>query len=316
LLRVHRCDGKEWREVAGAAGLDAARGGAPCWIEVVEPDADERVQLHEKLALDDRDVADALEKEHPPVFRESASYVFIIVHAPLSSEQRTTRKVALFLGKTWVVSVLRAPVPLLDPLVEQLRRHPEHYLAAPERVAHAFLSRMADVFEERIDELIDRAERIEEEAIDTKSRDLLSRLHQLRRRSAHFARVVRVQRDVCQAIARGDTPFFSRDIAPFMRDVADHMLRIYDLLESVRDGILAARDTYLTAVNNQLNLAMRTLTAAATILLPLGLIASIFGMNFEQMPLLKNPAGFWIAMAAMGVLAGGMALFFKRRRWL
>jgi len=94
------------------------------------------------------------------------------------------------------------------------------------------------------------------------------------------------------------------------------MLRIYDLLESVRNGILAARDTYLTAVNNQLNLAMRTLTAVATILLPLGLVAGVFGMNFEHLPLLKDPRGFWIVVAGMAALAGVMAVFFKRRSWL
>jgi len=316
VLRVHRCDGKEWRTTEGAAGLERARDGSPCWIEAIEPDASERTLLHERLGLHEMALGDALEKEHPPVFREFDDHVFIIVHAPATSEQRATRKVALFLGKTWVVTLLRAPVALLDPLLEQMRRHPDHYLGAPERIAHAFLAHMSDVFEERVDELIDRSERLEEEATEIASRDLLPRLHQLRRRAAHFARIVRVQRDVYQAIARGDTPFFSRDVAPFLRDAADHMLRIYDLLESVRDGILAARDTYLTAVNNQLNLAMRTLTAVATIMLPLGLIASVFGMNFDRMPLLKEPYGFWILVAGMGVLAGGMALFFKRRSWL
>jgi len=316
VLRVHRCDGKEWRTTEGAVGLERARDGSPCWIEAVEPDAAERALLREKLGLHELALGDALEKEHPPVFREFDDHVFIIVHAPATSEQRSTRKVALFLGKTWVVTLLRKPAPLLDPLIEQMRRHPNHYLVAPERVAHAILSHMADVFEERVDELIDRAEGLEEEATERVSRDLLPRLHQLRRRSAHFARVVRVQRDVYQSIARGDSPFFSREIAPYLRDVADHMLRIYDLLESVRDGILAARDTYLTAVNNQLNLAMRTLTAVATILLPLGLVAGVFGMNFEHLPLLKDPRGFWIVVAGMAALAGVMAVFFKRRSWL
>lgn len=316
MLRVHRCDGKEWRTTEGAAGLERARDGSPCWIEAIEPDASERTLLHERLGLHEMALGDALEKEHPPVFREFDDHVFIIVHAPATSEQRATRKVALFLGKTWVVTLLRAPAPLLEPLIEQMRRHPDHYLVAPERVAHAVLAHMADVFEDRVDELIDRSERLEEEATERVSRDLLPRLHQLRRRAAHFARVVRTQRDVYQAIARGDSPFFSREIAPFLRGDADHMLRIYDLLESVRDGILAARDTYLTAVNNQLNLAMRTLTAVATILLPLGLVASVFGMNFEHMPLLKDPRGFWFVVAGMGAVAGVMAVFFKRRSWL
>jgi magnesium transporter len=304
-----------WRTDEGAAALRGVREGPCCWVEAVATDAAEVAALREHLGLHEIALRDALEQEHPPVFREFPDHLFAIVHAPESSERRATRKVAIFLGANWVVTLLRAPVPLLKPLIDQMRRHPDHYLVAPERVAHAVLNHMADVFEERVDELIDRSERLEEEAVESAPRDLLTRLHQLRRRSAHFARVVRTQRDVCQSIARGDTAFFSRDIAPFLRDVADHMLRIYDLLESVRDGILAARDSYLTAVSNQLNRAMKTLTALATILLPLGLVAGIFGMNFERMPLLRDAHGFWIVLGVMALCAGTMALWFRRRRW-
>jgi magnesium transporter len=94
------------------------------------------------------------------------------------------------------------------------------------------------------------------------------------------------------------------------------MLRVYDLLEAVRDGILAARDSYLTAINNQLSLAMRTLTAVATILLPLGLVAGVFGMNFKRMPLLDWPAGFWIVVGSMVTTALGLFAWFKLRKWL
>jgi magnesium transporter len=283
---------------------------------VVAPDDAERAALCAEFGLQRLSLEDALEQEHPPTFREFANHLFMIVHAPESSTQRATRKVALFLGEKFVVTLVRAPLPLLAPLAARLRQHDAHYLCAPERVAQAVLAFMTDVFEERVDELIDVAERLDEEALEGSRPEFLERLHKLRRRSAFFARVVRTQRDVCQSIARGDTRFFSRDILPFLRDVADHMLRIYDLLEAVRDNILAARDSYLTAMNTQLNLAMRTLTAVATIILPLGLVASVFGMNFERMPLLKNPAGFWILMGAMAASAAGLWAWFKKRSWL
>jgi magnesium transporter len=316
MVRVNRLVDGRWSAAEGVAALAGARQGACAWVEAVAPDAAERAALCSEFGLHQLALDDALEQEHPPTFREFPDHLFMIVHAPESSERRTTRKVALFLGETFVITVLRAPLPLLAPLTDRLKRHDDHYLLAPERIAQAVLAFMTDVFEERVDELIDFAEQLDEEALESARPEFLERLHKLRRRTAYFARVVRTQRDVCQSIARGDTRFFSRDIGPFLRDVADHMLRIYDLLESVRDNILAARDSYLTAMNTQLNLAMRTLTAVATIILPLGLVASVFGMNFERMPLLKNPAGFWILMGAMAAAAAGLWAWFKRRRWL
>lgn len=316
MVRVTRLVDGRAQTVEGSAALAGARGGSPCWVEAVAPDEAERAALCAAFGLKKLALDDAVETEHPPTFREFEGHLFIIVHAPDSSERRTTRKVALFLGADFVVTVLRAPLPLLDPLLERLRQHPDHYLCAPERIVQAHLDFMADVFEERVDELIDLTEKLDGEAMEGAQPDFLERLHKLRRRASHFARVVRAQRDVCQSIARGDVRYFSRDVLPFLRDVADHMLRIYDLLEAVRDNVLAARDSHLTAMNTQLNLAMRTLTAVATIILPLGLVASIFGMNFDSMPLLKTPGGFWILSGAMAAIAGALWFWFKRRRWL
>jgi magnesium transporter len=316
MLRVHRLVGERWSSAEGAAALAGARGGPPCWVEAVAPDAAECAALCAGLGLHRLALDEALEPEHPPTFGEFEEHLFLIVHAPDSSERRTTRKVALFLGAKFVVTVVRTPLPLLAPLMERLQQHPDHYLCAPERIAQAHLAFMADVFEERVDELIDATEKLDEEALERARPDFLARLHRLRRRASHFTRVVRTQRDICQSLARGDVRFFSREMLPFLRDAADHILRVYDLLEAVRDNVLAARDSHLTAMNTQLNLAMRTLTAVATIILPLGLIASIFGMNFDGMPLLKNPAGFWILMGAMAAIAAALWAWFKRRSWL
>jgi magnesium transporter len=316
MVRVNRLVDGRWSAAEGVAALAGARRGTACWVEAVAPDAAECAALCAEFGLHQLSLDDALEQEHPPTFREFPDHLFMIVHAPESSERRTTRKVALFLGENFVVTVLRAPLPLLAPLIDRMKQHDDHYLCAPERIAQAVLAFMTDVFEERVDELIDAAERLDEEALESARPEFLERLHKLHRRTAYFARIVRTQRDVCQSIARGDTRFFSREISPFLRDVADHMLRIYDLLEAVRDNILAARDSYLTALNTQLNVAMRTLTAVATIILPLGLVASVFGMNFDGMPLLHARFGFWILMAAMAVTAVALWGWFKRRRWL
>jgi magnesium transporter len=316
MIFVNRLDGGRWNSEEGVGALASAVRGTPCWAGAIAPDAAECDALCDRFGLERLALDDALVPEHPPAFREFDHYVLMIVHAPESSERKATRKVALFLGADFVVSVVRAPLPLLAPLVERLRQHPDHYLRAPERIAQAHLAFMADVFEERVDELIDATEKLDGEAMEGARPDFLERLHKLRRRSSHFARVVRAQRDACQSIARGDVRFFSREILPFLRDAADHMLRVYDLLEAVRDNVLAARDSHLTAMNTQLNVAMRTLTAVATIILPLGLIASIFGMNFDGMPLLKNPAGFWILIGAMAALAAALWGWFKRRSWL
>jgi Mg2+ and Co2+ transporter CorA len=73
---------------------------------------------------------------------------------------------------------------------------------------------------------------------------------------------------------------------------------------------------HFNAQSNRTNDIMRTLTVLTAIFLPLNLIAGIFGMNFEHIPLLHSDSGFWWAMTSMGLIALALALLFWRKRYL
>jgi magnesium transporter len=61
---------------------------------------------------------------------------------------------------------------------------------------------------------------------------------------------------------------------------------------------------------------MRTLTVITALFMPLTLITGIFGMNFAEMPLLKDKSGFWITVGIMMMIVVGLLLFFWRKRYL
>jgi len=73
---------------------------------------------------------------------------------------------------------------------------------------------------------------------------------------------------------------------------------------------------HFSAQSHRTNDIMRTLTVLTAIFLPLNLIAGIFGMNFEFIPLLHVRAGFWLALVGMGVTAAGLSVYFWRKRYL
>jgi magnesium transporter len=201
VLRLHRLRDKQWQTEEGIDAVVAAtkdRNGGPIWVEAIAPDAAECAALVRQFALRERLLEDAVEPLTPPVLREFDEHLFLIVHAPETSNRKETRKIALFLGDRWLVTVVRAPLPLLEPLVAQLKRHPDYYLSRADFIAEAILDHMAQVFEERVDEMIDQVEAISDRVLEDPDRGALPELHQLRRRAAAFTRIVRAQRDVCQ----------------------------------------------------------------------------------------------------------------------
>ena len=100
------------------------------------------------------------------------------------------------------------------------------------------------------------------------------------------------------------------------RDVLEHIERVVRHVRRLEQNAETAVQMHFSAQSNRANDIMRTLTVLTAIFLPLNLIAGIFGMNFDFIPLIHQQSGFWWAMASMGLTAVGLSVFFWRKRYL
>jgi Mg2+ and Co2+ transporter CorA len=100
------------------------------------------------------------------------------------------------------------------------------------------------------------------------------------------------------------------------RDVLEHIERVLHHVQRLEQNAETTVQMHFNAQSHRTNEIMRTLTVLTAIFLPLNLIAGIFGMNFEFIPLLHVSSGFWWALVAMGLTAAGLVLFFWRKRYL
>jgi magnesium transporter len=100
------------------------------------------------------------------------------------------------------------------------------------------------------------------------------------------------------------------------RDVIEHIERVVHHARRLEQSAETVVQIHFSAQSNRTNDIMRTLTALTAIFLPLNLIAGIFGMNFEFIPLLHLPSGFWWAMGAMAFVAVALGVVFWRKDYL
>lgn len=100
------------------------------------------------------------------------------------------------------------------------------------------------------------------------------------------------------------------------RDVLEHIERVVHHVRRLEQSAETAVQMHFNAQGNRTNDIMRTLTALTAIFLPLNLIAGIFGMNFEFIPLIHQQSGFWWAMGSMVFIAVGLGVLFWRKRYL
>lgn len=100
------------------------------------------------------------------------------------------------------------------------------------------------------------------------------------------------------------------------RDVLEHIERVVHHVRRLEQNAETAVQMHFSVQSHRANDIMRVLTVLTAIFLPLNLIAGIFGMNFEFIPLIHKADGFWIAMGSMGAIAVTLVLVFWRKRYL
>src|SRR5262249_51495296 len=124
-------------------------------------------------------------------------------------------------------------------------------------------------------------------------------------------------REVLARLVRGEFELVDEREIAYYRNVFDHLVRYTELIEAAREMVSDLMQTHLSAASNRLNQVMKTLTMISTVVLPMSLIAGIYGMNFAESvwPPFDSTWGFWYAMGLMvftGVLAFSL---FRWRRW-
>ena len=100
------------------------------------------------------------------------------------------------------------------------------------------------------------------------------------------------------------------------RDVLEHIERVVHHVRRMEQSAEAAVQMHFSAQSHRTNDIMRTLTALTAVFLPLNLITGFFGMNFEFLPIIHSPAGFWWTFGSMVLLVVVVVSVFWRKRYL
>jgi len=120
---------------------------------------------------------------------------------------------------------------------------------------------------------------------------------------------------VLRDLERTKQRYLQEELEIYFDDISDAAERIWDTLENYKEVIEGLESTNEAVLSHQLNDSFRILTAASVVLLPLTLIASVFGMNV-QFPGEGESITFYLILALMAVLLVALVILFRRRGWL
>jgi magnesium transporter len=245
-------------------------------------------------------------------------HLFCVLRIPDTSHEQITEQFSLFLGQNYLVTFQERPGDNFD-LVRAGLRH-EHSVTRqgvrPDYLAYRLIDASIDAYFPILEALGNRLDTLDERTGAGDGQEAFADLHGVKRELLLLRRALWPLRDAISELRSEVTPFITDTTRVYLRDCYDHTVQLIDLLESYRDIAGDVRDFYLSSISNRMNEIMKTLTVISTIFLPLSFIASVYGMNFTNMPLLHWRYGYAVSLGMMLAVAVGMLLNFKWRGWL
>lgn len=288
--------------------------GGWVWVDVSGESPETIRRICTSFQVDAYFIEEALTAGSLPVLEEQRDLIYVVLNSFGTQEDGRLGpgEVDIFVGENFILSVHDRDLFSTSLVVERFEQGIG--LTAPSPAG--LLAHLAMVGSRRLPPLIDQLEiqldSLEELAMRADPR-ALNEVYALRRDVIVLRRVLVPQRQIYDELAEGGHPLIDEVSRRAFEKVADYQNQILESLEAARSLLGSVFETHRGAVADQTNEIVRVLTVFSAIMLPLGLIAGIFGMNFIDIPLAEQTWGFWVLVGAMAVGAIALWLYFGRR---
>jgi magnesium transporter len=254
--------------------------------------------------------------EYPTFLVVVARTVAFCESTPDDPYDLETANLTIFVTRNAIVTAHTQPSPVVQQLVQRIRMNPDLLDRGPARVAHLALDAAVDAYFPILDALDEFVDDLEQRVFGQFDEAMLQEIFKVKRLVISLRRLLGPQRDVLSQLTNRPSPFLPADAQLYFRDVYDHMLRITDALDGYRDLLSSTLDSYLTQVSNRLGSVSKSLAVVGALSVPFVVIAGVFGMNFERIPLSHHPYGFEIMFGLQLLLGIGLLVALRKRGWL
>ena len=294
------------------------------WVNIERPTERETEYLAQNYPFHPLDLDDCLSRIQRPKIDEYKDYLFLVFHFPVfNTETQVTKpsQLSVFIGEKYLITLHKGE---LKPLVKLFREcqideesRQENFSQGSSYLLYRIIDRLVDYCLPILNKIGDNIERTEDNIFSSKGMPkAIEDISILRRDVISFRRIIWPMRAVISSLEPKIHRFTKMDMKVYFGDMVDHVDKIWDGLDEYKEIIEGLSDTHDSLATNRTNEVMRRLTVIATILLPITVVASIFGMNIPLGPFRDSPySALYISLICLAIIIG-MLYFFRRQRWI
>ncbi len=293
------------------------------WINIERPGPVDQAWLEEHFEFHALDYEDVRSRNQRPKIDEYDDYLFIVLNFPVYDKavgRLNAGELDIFVGPDFIITLPNEPLQPVEYLFERCRANEEIREQLFSKGAGYLLYKIVDDSFDycfpMLRKIGNKLDRLEEEIFDEgRSEEVVRDLSNVKQEIINFRKIIRPQRPVLRDLERSKQRYIAEDLELYFDDIVDASERIWDMLENYKEVVEALEDTNESVLSHRVNDILRVLTAFSVVILPLTLLASIWGMNVG-VPGEGSETAFWVIIASMAGLLVGMLGYFRHRGWL
>jgi magnesium transporter len=292
------------------------------WLHIEQPSTLERAWLAEHFDFHALDLEDVMSRNQRPKIDEYPDYLFIVLHFPVFDKQvgrLNAGELDLFVGPDFLITIPNQPLQPISYLFERCRTSEEmreqYFSKGSGYLLYHVVDQSFDYCFPMLRKIGNKLEQLEEDIFIGRGEEIVRDISNVKQEIINFRKIIRPQRTVLPDLERTKQRYLADELEIYFDDVVDASERIWDMLENYKEVVEALEDTNESVISHRVNDILRVLTAFSVVVLPLTLIASLWGMNVG-VPGEQSIGAFWIIVGVMVAMLVGMVAFFRHRGWL
>ncbi len=294
------------------------------WVHIEYPGALEREWLESNFEFHALDLEDVLSRNQRPKIDVYDEYLFIVLNFPVfdrAAGRLGSGELDVFVGPGYVVTIPNQPLQPVEYLFERCRANEDLREQIFSRGSGYLLYRLVDDSFDycfpMLRKIGNKLDALEDDIFEGRSDEVVRDISNAKQEIINFRKVIRPQRPVLHDLEKVKQRYLAPDLdlEIYFDDIVDAHERIWDMLENYKEVVEALAETNESVISHRVNDILRVLTSISVIVLPLTLIASIWGMNVG-VPGEGDEADFFLIVGAMLAMLAAMVAYFRRRGWL
>jgi len=299
-----------------------AEGHGLRWIHIPKPRHYAQEWLQEHFDFHPLTYEDVYSRNQRPKVDRYDDYLFVVLQFPRFDRDRERLNVVeidLYVGPGYVVTLPNNDLEPIDSLFARCRESEDvregYFEKGSAFLLYKIVDHAVDASFPMLRKMGQKLEGIEDDIFEGKSDEIVRDISNAKQEIITFRRIVRPQRVAFRDLERAMDVIAPEELDVYFDDVIDASERIWDTLENYKEVVEGLEDSNVSIIGHRTNDTLRVLTSITVIVLPLTLLASLFGMNVA-FPGEGSPTAFWVIGFVMTALLVGMVLLFRRRNWL